>query len=278
LPPLAASLACCVVSLLSARTWAQRQITEPHTPSPNPALVVQLGEAANTSSAAFSPDGQHFIIGDYDGTATLWGVETGAQVRQFRADYKSVYSVAWSSDGTYYLTGGEDGRARLWNASTGGLVRTLTGHVERITSVAFAPSGDYVLTGSLDKTARIWNVSTGTEVRKFVSRLGPISSVAYSPDGRYILTGSWPVSAEISEYEESEATLWDVRTGGRLHVYPDVGSIMSVSFSPLDDKKILIASFAGTAKLWETDTVILQHSFTSPSDVPISAETTIADA
>jgi len=44
------------------------------------ALVLVLsGHAAQVHSAAFSPDGQHLITASYDGTARIWGRESGRQ-------------------------------------------------------------------------------------------------------------------------------------------------------------------------------------------------------
>ncbi|WP_399067454.1 nSTAND1 domain-containing NTPase, partial [Streptomyces winkii] len=116
-------------------------------------------------SVAFSPDGDSLATGSDDGTARLWGVESGKVRATFKSHDESanVSSVAFSPDGDSLATGSDDGTARLWGVESGKVRATFKSHDEsaNVSSVAFSPDGDSLATGSDDGTARLWGVESG---------------------------------------------------------------------------------------------------------------------
>src|SRR5262249_12319115 len=50
-----------------------------------PRLVAQLGHSFNVSSLALSGDGRWLVTGSMEGSARLWDLPTGKEVRVFRA-------------------------------------------------------------------------------------------------------------------------------------------------------------------------------------------------
>ena len=64
--------------------------------------------------AAFSSDGKYVLTSGADGTARLWDVATGTEVRRFTGHTNMVRDVAFSPDGKYILTASHDTTARLW--------------------------------------------------------------------------------------------------------------------------------------------------------------------
>ena len=62
----------------------------------------------------FSPDSRLLISSGFDGTARLWNVETGANVRTLLHN-KGVQSASFSPNGKYVVTASLDGAARLWD-------------------------------------------------------------------------------------------------------------------------------------------------------------------
>jgi len=63
---------------------------------------------------AFSPGGKTVLTSGADGTARLWDVQTGAEVRRYTGHTDWVRNVAFSPDGKYILTASNDNTARLW--------------------------------------------------------------------------------------------------------------------------------------------------------------------
>ena len=66
------------------------------------------------SSVSLSADGRYAFTGGADGTARLWDVATGKELRRFAGHKAVVFGAAISADGSLVATGGYDGTVRLW--------------------------------------------------------------------------------------------------------------------------------------------------------------------
>jgi WD40 repeat protein len=120
---------------------------------------------------AFSPDNKYLLTASFDGTASLWDIASGKQVRPFAGHTGPVYGAAFSPDGKYVATSGADQTARLWDIDSAKELRRFTGHTSEVRSVVFSPDGRYVLTGSHDSTARLWHTDYHDTIRYVCSLL-----------------------------------------------------------------------------------------------------------
>ena len=111
---------------------------------------------------AFNNDGTLLASGNFDGSLTIWNVETGQSVWKSHKNPGKTLSIAFSPDGKLLAIGGGDFNIQLMNTKTGQLLKTLKGHADIVRSVAFSPDGKTLATFSLDGTVRFWDVNTGT--------------------------------------------------------------------------------------------------------------------
>lgn len=203
-------------------------------------LVPQVGMGW-VMSASFSPNGQAALTLCDDGSARLWDVKTGKQIRTFQGNMAFSRSAVFSPDALFVLI--SDGeQARLWDAASGQLVRSFTADV-LIGSIAFSHDGRFVLAGD-GKTARIWDAASGAPLKSFLGHTDSVFSVAFSQDDRYILTGS----------TDHSARLWDVATSRQIRSFDgQVAEVLSVAFSP-DGSRVLTGGMDRTVRLWDTAT------------------------
>lgn len=215
-----------------------------------PELVVPLGHTSGVLAVAFSPDSRHALTGSFDGTAKLWDVQSGREIRTFAGHNFHVTAVNFSPNGRYVLTGSRDRTAKLWDVRNGQVVRTFVGHAGEIYAAIFSPDGRYVLTGSTDKAAKLWDTQSGQVTSTFYGHARTISSVAFSPDGSYILTGS----------DDGTAKIWNLRGEEIQSFKGHTGGVQAVDFSP-SGRYVLTGSSDNAAKLWDSQSGQIVRTF-----------------
>ncbi len=67
---------------------------------------------------AWSPDGEHIVLGLTDNTCQVWHVATRKCVRSIRDHHHFVQGVAWDPFGIYLVSQSCDRSVRLWQAAT----------------------------------------------------------------------------------------------------------------------------------------------------------------
>ncbi len=200
-----------------------------------------VGHTDAVTSVAISPDGQTLLTASWDGSARLWDVQTGKELRLLGA-YLAIQGAVFSPDGRFFVSWGSGPIVRLWDMETGNVTREFYGHTDVVTSVAFSPDGRTLLSSSRDGTVRLWDIETSWVLQTFTGHTNVVNSVSYSPDGRYALSGS----------SDTTVRLWDIETGAEIRRFEGHTNIVqSVAFSP-DGAWVLSGSNDTTARLWQT--------------------------
>jgi WD40 repeat protein/serine/threonine protein kinase len=196
---------------------------------------------APVDAISLAPGGKQFVTGGWNGSATIWDLESGQQIKQLIHDKLYIYSVDWSADGKWIATGSNDsvnGYVQVWNAETGERVSQqfgnntdeATSHTDAVLSVHFSKGSDdgnlQLLTASYDETARLWNVATGKQNRRFLGHFGWVWDAQFSPDQKQIVTAS----------QDGSAIVWDTKTGEPGAPFKGhSGPVYSAAFSSTGD-------------------------------------------
>ncbi|MCI0539258.1 MAG: serine/threonine protein kinase [Verrucomicrobiales bacterium] len=224
--------------------------------------------------AALSPDGRQiastggFVMlggflqaGAEANIISLWDVESGRRLLDFKGHSDVVMSVSFSPDGKRILTASRDYTARVWDATTGSILVTLTGHRLSIEPAAFSHDGKRIVTGSVDQTARVWDSESGKELFTLKGHGAEIVSVAFSPDDRLIITGCMDKTVKVWD---PEATRELITLDGQNP------KVCGIAFFP-DGRRIVTGSWFGHAKVWDSATGRVLREFQG-TDVAFSPD------
>ena len=165
---------------------------------------------------------------------TLWSLETGKIIDDYRLPGKTLYSVAISTDGQFAVAGGGGGDGYVWRFDQRWREINLHGHQDRLISIACSHGKPgQVISGSWDGTIKLWMLPSTESSRGNVDKLDDsvelpieceatmtghearVSAVAFSPDEKWIASGSW----------DGSVRLWDIMDGTlALLLYGRLGS------------------------------------------------------
>ncbi len=105
---------------------------------------------------AFDQTGARLVTGDpYDGSGSVWDVETGNELATLAGHEGPMWDVAFSADGSLIATAGTDGTVRLWNAESGVQTLLLRGHQGTVRWVELSPDGSKLASAGAGPV-RIW--------------------------------------------------------------------------------------------------------------------------
>ena len=93
-----------------------------------------------SSSLAWHPDGTTILTGSLDGTARLWDITTGKELKVYKIHTREIRVVAFSPDGQIVITGSADNTACLWKTSTGECLKHFKEFTGEVNSVAWSPN------------------------------------------------------------------------------------------------------------------------------------------
>jgi WD40 repeat protein len=162
------------------------------------------------------PDGNRIVTGSDDGTARLWDLETGKEVRSLgEAGGKPVTALAVMAP-AYIATGHDDGKVRVWDADKPSEPIVFESHEGAITALGAMSEPFRIIGFSKNWKGHIWNVLTRSDRSFGVRRTDIINTIAVTADGERFVTGS---NAKV-------ARVWDVET---LEVRTELAGTMARS-------------------------------------------------
>ncbi|MBI1299678.1 hypothetical protein GC175_32535 [bacterium] len=219
-----------------------------------------LGHTGRVHSIVVDHKGNRALSGAADGTARLWELHHGAEIRSLsvRRIGSTPGSLDISQDESIAAVGTWLGNIALIDLESGEIMRSLHGHSEvTYAGIRFLPDRQHLISASGDFLApiddfsvRLWDIHTGKEIHRFLGHTDKIWDMALSPDFRFAITGS----------HDGTLRRWDLRTGECqiiISVYPQC--IISCVYSP-SGKEILIGLGKGASSIPDYSLRLLDSS------------------
>jgi WD40 repeat protein len=215
-----------------------------------------------------SPDGRYLLTGSWQGgTAILWDLQTGQEIRRLTGQEDLLTPVRFSPDGQRALIASQDwfggtptSRLVLWDVETGQIIHELTGFEFYPRQIAFSTDGRRALFGTIqwgtpwedqeDGELILYDLETGQAIRHF-EPVRIVSGIAFSLDERYALT--------CNQYYG--ISYWDLETGELVRTFPYPG--IDIIRIP-GENRFLASLMDASIILLDPDTGSVQHRFVGP--------------
>lgn len=137
-----------------------RRIAE--NPEQLPALTQLLVAASKGGAVAQSPDGKTFLVGDADGSVTVWSIE-GQLLTKFVGHKDAVTSVVYSPDNKLIFTGSLDKTVNIWELS--GKLLSRLAQRDGVIGLTISPDGRTLIVRTANNEIAQWDMVTQKQIR-----------------------------------------------------------------------------------------------------------------
>lgn len=222
------------------------------TPQSWKTLHVLTGLPGKVEAIHFNPDGGQLLtasgIAGVEGIATLWNVQTGERIRDFKGHRDILFDAELSPDGKLLATCSYDRDICLWDVASGELLRTFSGHNGAVYDIAFNPAGTVLASASADDTCKLWRVRDGERLDTLGQPLKEQYAIDFTRDGKFVIAAG----------ADNQIRVWSLRSNEKPGINPLVvtrfaheAPIVAMSLSS-DGSRLITAAEDKTIKVWET--------------------------
>jgi WD40 repeat protein len=209
-------------------------------------------------AAVLSPDGTR-IASSCGKHTHLWDLDTGRPVIS-PIPQNDHWLLQFSPDGRHLLTAGAefDPVIRIWDLHNAEPALPPMSHQSWIFHAAFSPDGRRIVTASQDETARVWDAASAKPLGLPLHTNHTTDYSLFAAYGRLIhpVSGQRVISVPsgLAPTNVFHPVLGDKAFPARWGYLPGTNRAVFFSAFAPDSKRVLTASYDGTAGVWEAET------------------------
>lgn len=116
------------------------------------------------TAIAVHPKGTQMVNGSRSMQLRLWDLETGKELRSFKAHTGPVVTLDYDPTGSFFASGSSDSSVRVWDVEKGFCTHNFKSHKGVVSCVKFHPKPNEwtLFTASEDSHVRMWDLITKT--------------------------------------------------------------------------------------------------------------------
>jgi WD40 repeat protein len=229
-------------------------------------LLYQIA-STNVNSAAFSPDGKTFAVGE-DNSLTIWDAATGKLQKSIGVGLGPTtvfFGLAFNANGSRLYVNYADGQVRSVELLSGKFVELFSVPARQCCNT-FSPDARNMLvdfSNHGEGHKELWDVESGKMLINAEHCDSDVEFSAFSTDGKYFVTGPCGLDAQ----------LWDIQSRILLHAFPSstLASIhpewRSAAFSP-DGSQLALGNDIGEVLVWDLADYRLLRTLNIPTPNP----------
>jgi WD40 repeat protein len=211
------------------------------------------GWASGIRQLAISPNEQSLLIGDGDGTVSLWDLKSAREKYTWRGHGK-VLACRCSNDGKHIWAAWADGIVQVRDSAQGKLLRKLQLPLNKSTMLALSPESGLALSGGTGQDIVLWDLRSGKKLRKISSGWTELTQIALSLDGlRALATSTKEVEVQVWETATGRC-LCSVHPDKKMHDYSVGGDPLRAEFTASGRYVITTGGMGASLFLWEVAT------------------------
>jgi len=206
---------------------------------------LKFNEESHPEVAKFSPDGQYFITGSYDGFIEVWSYlgklrkDLKYQAKDELMSHYPVLALCYTEDSEMLASGDAHGCVKVWMISEGRCLRKIShAHTKGVTSLTFTKDNGQIISASYDTTVRLHGLRSGKLMREFRGHESFVTSVFLTHDNQHLVSSGADAACRVWNYRTGECVN-TIRIGGDQSVHSDIPVNQVIQHPKSTDKLII---------------------------------------
>jgi WD40 repeat-containing protein SMU1 len=175
--------------------------------------TINFPKKQHAEICCFSPNGDYFVVGTFDGFIEVWNYMTGTRRKDLVYQKeelmmcmdKCILALSISKDSEWLASGAQDGSIMVWELVTGKkLKHFLNAHSHGVTCVCLNSDKSLILSSGFDQVIKIHGMNSGKALKTFRGHTSFVNSCVFSSDESRIISGSSDGTVKIWNVKTSE--------------------------------------------------------------------------